>query len=92
MRPKTKALWDKKNQHKNDRWHLFQAVVRSVPLYPGSCVDVAPSFVFPDVTCEEYEIDTATLILRKRKAGDPQVYQVFPLHSIVKITATEMHS
>lgn len=42
-----------------------------------------------DVICEKYEIDTATLTLRKRKAGDPQVYQVFPLHCIVEITATE---
>ena len=42
-----------------------------------------------DVICEEYEIDTATLILRKRKAGDTQIYQVFPLHRVVEITATE---
>lgn len=54
MREKTKALWDKQDQHKGDRWRLFQAVSAVVParrvLYAGSYVDVAPSFVYDDVT------------------------------------------
>lgn len=54
MKPKTKALWEKQDQHKGDRWRLFQAVSAAVPakrvLYAGSYVDVAPSFVYDDVT------------------------------------------
>lgn len=40
MKDKTKALWDKQDQHKGDRWRLFQAVSAAVPagrvLYAGS--------------------------------------------------------
>ncbi|UWR98698.1 class I SAM-dependent methyltransferase [Phaeobacter inhibens] len=54
MKEKTKALWEKQDQHKGDRWRLFQAVSAAVParrvLYAGSYVDVAPSFVYDDVT------------------------------------------
>lgn len=54
VRPKTKQLWDKQNQHPGDRWRLFRAIGEAVPaqtvLYPGSYVDVAASFIFPDVT------------------------------------------
>ncbi len=54
MKDKTKALWDKQDQHKGDRWRLFQAVSAALParrvLYAGSYVDVAPSFVYDDVT------------------------------------------
>ncbi len=54
MKDKTKALWDKQDQHKGDRWRLFQAVSAAEParrvLYAGSYVDVAPSFVYDDVT------------------------------------------
>ena len=54
MKPKTQALWEKQDQHKGDRWRLFQAVYAMVParkvLYAGSYVDLAPSFVFDDVT------------------------------------------
>lgn len=53
MTDKTKALWDKQDQHKGDRQRLFQAVSAVVPaervLYAGSYVDVAPSFVYNDV-------------------------------------------
>ena len=49
-----KRLWDKQNQHPGDRLRLFRAVGKVVApeavLYAGSYVDVAPSFVFPDVT------------------------------------------
>lgn len=54
MKDKTQALWEKQDQHKGDRWRLFQAVSAAVParrvLYAGSYVDVAPSFVYDDVT------------------------------------------
>lgn len=54
MKEKTKALWDKQDQHKGDRWRLFQAVSAAVSaakvLYAGSFVDIAPSFVYDDVT------------------------------------------
>lgn len=51
----TRKLWDKQNQHVGDRQRLFQAVAHAIPqattvLYPGSYVDVAPSFIWPSVT------------------------------------------
>ena len=54
MKPRTRQLWDKQNQHPGDRQRLFQAVnamfdIESV-LYPGSYVDLAASMVFPSVT------------------------------------------
>jgi len=54
MNSKTLALWKKQDQHTGDRWRLFQSVQASFPvgqvLYPGSYVDIAPSFVFDNVT------------------------------------------
>lgn len=54
MTDKTKALWEKQDAHKGDRWRLFQAVAAVFAaekvLYAGSYVDIAPSFVFDDVT------------------------------------------
>lgn len=51
---KTQALWAQQDRHSGDRWRLFLAISKAVPaqtvLYPGSYVDLAPSFVFPDVT------------------------------------------
>lgn len=51
---KTQMLWEKQDQHKGDRLRLFQAIGEVIPatkvLYAGSYVDVAPSFVFDDVT------------------------------------------
>lgn len=51
---KTRKLWEQQDQHKGDRWRLFQAVRATVPaakvLYAGSYVDIAPSFVYDDVT------------------------------------------
>jgi len=50
----TQQLWDKQDKHTGDRWRLFQAIHEVVPadsvLYAGSYVDVAPSFVYSDVT------------------------------------------
>lgn len=54
MQPLTEKLWTKQDQHKGDRWCLFSAVAEHLDatrvLYPGSYVDVAPSFVWPSVT------------------------------------------
>lgn len=54
MEPRTRTLWAKQNQHEGDRLRLFSAVAERVDastvLYPGSFVDIAPSFVFPAVT------------------------------------------
>jgi len=51
----TRQLWLKQNQHVGDRERLFHAVADALSsaknvLYPGSYVDVAPSFVWPSVT------------------------------------------
>ena len=50
----TADLWAKQDQHVGDRHRLFAAIASAVDaspvLYPGSFVDVAPSFVFPSVT------------------------------------------
>ncbi len=47
-------MWEKQDQHGGDRHRLFTAVAESVDiatvLYPGSYVDLAPSFVWPSVT------------------------------------------
>lgn len=54
MLPKTRTLWSKQDRHKGDRARLFAAVAEAVAarrvLYPGSYVDLAASFAFPDVT------------------------------------------
>ncbi len=57
MKDRTAKLWAKQDQHQGDRWRLFRAVSDSLEatevakvLYPGSYVDVAPSFVWPSVT------------------------------------------
>ena len=47
-------MWADQNRHDGDRRRLFEEVARARPatrvLYPGSYVDIAPSFVFPHVT------------------------------------------
>ena len=54
MEPRTHDLWSRQNQHEGDRWRLFTSVHNAiggrVVLYPGSFVDIAASFVFPEVT------------------------------------------
>lgn len=54
MRAQTAELWAKQDHHHGDRWRLFSAVARAIDattvLYPGSYVDLAPSFVFESVT------------------------------------------
>ena len=47
-------MWEKQDQHVGDRRRLFTAVAEALDvanvLYPGSYVDLAPSFVWPSVT------------------------------------------
>jgi hypothetical protein len=54
MKTRTSKLWAEQDRHPSDRHRLFSAVSTAVPsssvLYPGSWVDIAPSFVFDDVT------------------------------------------
>lgn len=54
MKPTTESLWAEQDRHPGDRLRLFSAVADYVGdhpvLYPGSFVDVAPSFVFDEVT------------------------------------------
>ena len=54
MKAKTAELWAKQDQHQGDRSRLFSAVGKAIDaetvFYPGSYVDIAPSFVFGSVT------------------------------------------
>lgn len=54
MLDRTRKLWTKQDQHEGDRLRLFRAIGAHVEadqvLYPGSYVDISPSFVFPRVT------------------------------------------
>ena len=54
MLDRTRRLWEKQDQHVGDRHRLFTAVASTVDaanvLYPGSFVDLAPSFVWKSVT------------------------------------------
>ena len=53
MKESTRRLWEEQNRHPGDRLRLFTAVRgftgETSVLYPGSFVDVAPSFVFSPV-------------------------------------------
>ena len=50
----TAEFWEAQNWHPGDRQRLYRAVADAAPadrvLYPGSYVDLAPSFVWPSVT------------------------------------------
>ncbi len=37
MTPRTQALWDKQDQHKGDRWRLFQTIGAAVPAQGFIC-------------------------------------------------------
>lgn len=54
MKTRTSELWTEQDRHPGDRHRLFTAIGAAVPsasvLYPGSWVDIAPSFVFDEVT------------------------------------------
>ncbi len=54
MQERTQRLWEVQDQHVGDRQRLFTSIAEAVDvgavLYPGSYVDLAPSFVWPSVT------------------------------------------
>lgn len=54
MKTQTSQLWAKQDQHPGDRLRLFTAINDAFEidtvLYPGSYVDIAPSFVYDSVT------------------------------------------
>lgn len=54
VQERTRQLWEKQDQHRGDRHRLFTSVAAALDakhvLYPGSYVDIAPSFVWPSVT------------------------------------------
>lgn len=54
MLESTQRIWAEQDRHPGDRLRLFTAVSQATPaqrvLYPGSWADIAPSFVFDDVT------------------------------------------
>ena len=54
MKDLTQRLWAEQDRHPGDRERLFKSVVDLIGytevLYPGSFVDIAPSFVFDAVT------------------------------------------
>ena len=86
--PRTNAIWEKHNLHPGDREALFLAVSASFSvdtvLYPGSYVDIAPSFVFSDVTYVDTDSTAARffadtngvngLVNRNRTITDPRTW------------------
>ncbi|MFV1465871.1 hypothetical protein VWY34_13920 [Phaeobacter sp. JH20_02] len=80
MKRRTQILWNKQDRHKGDRWRLFQAVSAAVParkvLYPGSYVDIAPSFVYGDVTYADMDTRAEAFF-----ADDEGVAQIICDHS-----------
>lgn len=59
MQRRTRDLWEMQDRHPGDRQRLFAAVSQAVEadevLYPGSFVDIAPSFVWADVTYNDLD-------------------------------------
>ncbi len=66
-------MWVEQDRHRGDRRRLFEAVGRAVDarrtLYPGSYVDIAPSFVFPSVTYVDTD-DRAAAFFADRSGVD----------------------
>lgn len=82
-------LWAQQNRHQGDRERLFAAVAGALEagrvLYPGSFVDVAPSFSFADVTYVDSDRrasrffarteDVDRLIARHRESSEPATWR-----------------
>lgn len=64
MRESTQRFWNEQDRHRGDRLRLFSALANarevSNALYPGSFVDIAPSFVFDSVTYVDTDRRAAT--------------------------------
>ena len=65
------------DQHEGDRWRLFRVVAAHVEarqvLYPGSYVDISPSFVFPSVTY--VDVDRRAAAFFEDAAGVNEIIQ-----------------
>lgn len=93
MERATEVLWQRQERHPGDRWRLFRAVAGAVEartvLYPGSYVDVAPSFVFDSVTYVDVDRRAARFFADRagvldiigRHSGAPTSPQVSFLHA-----------
>ena len=93
MHPRTRKLWDRQCGWVGDRRPLFTAVADAVDvstvLYPGSYVDLGPSFVWPSVTyadsdrrADQFFSDTAGVDeLLAEHDVDPDSRSVRFLHS-----------
>ncbi len=59
-----RRMWAEQDRHSGDRWRLFRAIAAAVEgdrvLYPGSYVDIAPSFAFRSVTYVDTDDRAAT--------------------------------
>lgn len=89
MKAFTRPLWEKQDRHPGDRLRLFSAVNATYDaatvLYPGSYVDVAPSFVFDDVTYVDTDSRAARffsdatgvdeIIAQHRQAGSDRTWR-----------------
>lgn len=73
-----RRMWAEQDRHRGDRWRLFTAVGGAVGadrvLYPGSYVDLAPSFVFPSVTYVDTD-DRAAAFFDDREGIDAIIGQ-----------------
>lgn len=85
MHELTRRLWAEQDRHPGDRQRLFSAVTGAFDLssavYPGSFVDIAPSFVFQSVTyidsdrrAAAFFADTSgvTEIIASNRTGEPK--------------------
>lgn len=81
MLERTRRLWEKQDQHGGDRHRLFAAVADAVDaatvLYPGSFVDLAPSFVWPSVTYVDVDRRAAQFF-----GDEPGVEQLLVEHGV----------
>ncbi len=63
-------MWADQDRHRGDRGRLFRSVKQAVGavrvLYPGSFVDIAPSFVFPSVTYVDTDARAAKFFADER--------------------------
>jgi hypothetical protein len=82
---RTRSSWEKQDRHVGDRQRLFTAVAETVDaskvLYPGSYVDLAPSFVWPSVTYVDIDRRAAQFF-----GDDDGVQQLLIEHGVDAVT------
>lgn len=102
MQEITQKLWDRQNQHPDDRFRLFRAVGKMIMpktvLYAGSYVDISPSFVFPNVTYVDIDRrakrffedqDGVSEIIQSKNAAAPHVQFSFIHSDYAKLSLPE---